>query len=283
MKRHHASGTHISAHTKLTAVVGTPLRHSMSPVIHNAIYRDFGIDAILLAFESKSIEEIMTAMRTLPIHMGAFTIPMKQVVMPYLDTITEEAREIGSVNTVINKDGKLHGHNTDIVGIRASLPAKAMKGKKVLLIGAGGVAQPIAYHLGKSGAKIYCTNRELSMAEATCKRFGGTVIAKDALASVPFDVIINATPVGAAPFLDQMAIPEELIHRGSIVFDVIYAPAETKLIKVAKKRGAKGVSGVKMFVAQAIEQERLWLGRKIPDNGYTKLVEKALAKMATRS
>ncbi len=279
MKTHHATGTGISAHTKLTAVVGKPIRHSMSPVIHNAIYRDLGIDAVLLAFESTSIEEVMTAMRALPIHMGAFTIPMKQVVMPFLDSISDEATAIGAVNTVINDGGKLHGYNTDIVGIRASLQPEEMKGKNALLVGAGGVAQPVAYHLNKSGAKMYCTNRERAMAEATCAKFGGNVIDKEQLGDIPFDVIINATPVGAPPMQDMIAIPEEIIRPGAIVFDVIYAPPETKLLKVARQRGARPVSGVKMFVAQAIEQERLWLGRDIPDNGYTELVEKALAQL----
>ena len=278
-----ASGLGISAHTKLTAVFGTPLKHSMSPTIHNAIYRTLGKDAVLLAFESKNIADIMSAMRALPIHMGAFTIPLKQVVMPYLDSISEEARAIGSVNTVINDGDRLLGYNTDIVGIAASLPTKDIKGKKVLIVGAGGVAQPIAYHLQKSAAKIFCNNRESAMAETLCARWGGTVIDREHLGDVKFDVVINATPLGSSPYEDKMAVPEEMLRKGMTIFDVIYAPPETKLTKVARAKGCKVVTGVKMFVAQAIEQERLWLKRDIPDEGYTELVEKTLARMHPRT
>lgn len=279
MKTHLASGSDISAHTKLTAVAGTPIGHSMSPTIHNAIYRDLGIDATLLAFDTKDTAAVIAAMRALPIHFTAFTIPHKQAVMTMIDWISDEAKEIGSVNTVINIDGKLHGYNTDIMGIRASLPEADIKGKNALLVGAGGVAQPIAYHLQKSGTKIYCMNRERPMAETLVARWGGTVIEKEELSKTPFDVIINATPLGGPPHEDKMAVPEEIIQKGALVFDVIYAPPMTKLLTVAEARGARVVSGVKMFVEQALEQERLWLKRDIGDQGYTELVNAALAKM----
>lgn len=266
----------ITSQTKLTAVIGNPIRHSMSPVIHNPIFRDEGVDAVMLAFQHESISDLVQVIRTLPIQLTAVTIPHKQTVMPLLDEISEDARAIGAVNTIINREGKLHGYNTDITGIAASLRGVELKGKNALLIGAGGVAQPIAYHLQKSGASIYCLNRERALADALVAKFGGTVIEKDGLASIPFDLIVNATPVGSKPNVDACAIPTEIIKRGSVVFDVIYAPLETKLLREAKARGARAISGLTMFIAQALEQERLWLGRDIPDRGYTALVEKTL-------
>ncbi|MDO8481477.1 MAG: shikimate dehydrogenase [bacterium] len=265
-----------SPSTKLAAVIGNPVTHSMSPLIHNAIYAHESVDAVMLAFGNPSIEKLVGAIRTLPVHLVAITMPHKQSVIPLLDSISDDAREIGSVNTILNRDGKLFGFNTDLTGIAASLKDVALKNKHVLIIGAGGVAQPIAYHLRKSGAKIFCHNRDPKQTKALCKKFGGTEVDAKTMASMPFDVIINATPVGMPPNTDASPIEKSLIRPNSFVFDVVYAPVETKLLRDAREQGARSISGLTMFVAQAIEQERLWLGKDIADAGYTALVEKEL-------
>ena len=266
--------------TKLTAVIGNPVTHSLSPLIHNAVYEEENIDAVLLAFGHPSVENLVGAIRTLPIHLAAVTMPHKQTIMPLLDAIDPVAEKIGAVNTVINREGKLEGFNTDVFGVAASLKETSLKGKNVLLIGAGGVAQPIAYHLSSEGASIFCMNRIRADAQKLCDKFGGTVIESDGLKNVPFDVIVNATPVGMEPNVDATPIGKEHISSGATVFDVIYAPLETRLMKEARERGARVVSGLTMFISQALEQERLWLGKDIPDNGYTKQIMYELEQRA---
>ncbi|MDO8561342.1 MAG: shikimate dehydrogenase [bacterium] len=263
----------ITNKTLLTAVIGDPITHSMSPLIHNAIYEKEGIDAVMLAFGNPSIEKLVNAIRTLPIHMAAVTMPHKQTLIPLLDSISPDAREIGSVNTILNRDGKLAGFNTDLTGIAKALKDVAVEGKNVLIIGAGGVAQPVAYHLRKQGAKIFCNNRDNGQAEALSKKFGGKVIDAKTMNDMSFDLIVNATPIGMPPHIELSPVPKNIIRPNTVVFDVIYTPLETKLIRDAREQGARIISGLTMFVEQALEQERLWLGHSVPDSGYTELVK----------
>ncbi|HXK39120.1 MAG TPA: shikimate dehydrogenase [Candidatus Paceibacterota bacterium] len=266
----------ITNKTLLTAVIGNPITHSMSPLIHNAIYKNEKTDAVMLAFGNPSIEKLVGAIRALPIHLTAVTMPHKQTLIPLLDSISDDAREIGAVNTVLNRDGKLFGFITDVTGIAEALKDVQVENKNVLIIGAGGVAQPIAYHLRNRRAKIFCNNRDNGQAEDLCKKFNGTVIDAKTMGSMPFDLIINATPIGMPPNTEASPVPKEIIRPETAVFDVVYSPLETKLMRDAREKGARVISGLTMFIAQALEQERIWLGRKIPDSGYTELIKNHL-------
>lgn len=268
----------ISASTKLTAVFGHPIGQSLSPLLHNEIYERESIDAVMLAFENAAIEPLVAAMRALPIHMAAVTIPHKETIVPLLDDVDDAARAIGSVNTVLNEGGRLKGFNTDVVGVTAALQDVELAGKNVLVLGAGGAARAICYVLRKEGARIYCFDRTKEKAAAFCANFGATALENVDAPSVSFDVIINATPVGMTPNIDATPIAKEVIDPGATVFDVIYKPRETRLLREASARGARTISGIIMFLAQALEQERLWLGREIPDAGYGRLLESALQK-----
>lgn len=270
----------ISPKTKLAAIMGLPVEHSLSPVLHNAIYKEENVDAVMLAFGSPDISGLIAAMRTLPIYLAAVTMPHKQTIMPLLDKIDGTAQEIGAVNTVVNREGVLTGYNTDVVGIKEALTGVALKGANVLLVGAGGAARTVAYLAGREGANVFCLNRDRDQAESLRASFGGTIIAEDALGATPFDVIVNATPIGMAPNIDASPVPEGIIRSGAAVFDLVYSPLETKLLKAARARGARAISGLTMFLAQGIEQERLWLGKDIKDKGYTALLEAALEKRA---
>src|SRR3989338_9273109 len=145
--------------TKLTTLIGHPVTSSLSPILHNAVYEREKIDAIMLAFGNPAIEPLIAAMRALPIHLAAVTMPHKQTIMPFLDDIDAEARAIGAVNTVVNRDGKLMGYNTDVVGVAGALKEVPLRGANALLIGAGGAARTIAYLLKREGANIFCKNR----------------------------------------------------------------------------------------------------------------------------
>jgi shikimate dehydrogenase len=266
----------IGSDTKLTAVIGMPVRHSLSPLLHNRIYENEKIDAVMLAFGNDSIEELIHAVRTLPIHMVAVTLPHKKSVMAHLDHVDAVAKKIGAVNTIILRDGSLFGYNTDHIGIAKSLKDVELKRRQVLIAGAGGAARPVAYFLQKAGAKIFCHNRSRQHAEELCSDFGGTAISD--LSSVSFDVIVNTTPVGMSGALQDSPIPSQIIRSGSTVFDIVYTPLETKLLRDAKRRGARAISGIDMFVAQGLEQDRLWLGRSIRDRDYARLLKSGLKK-----
>src|SRR3989338_7804181 len=275
----------ISPATKLTAIMGNPVTHSLSPLLHNAIYQKEGVDAVMLAFGNPDISVLVAAVRALPIHLAAVTMPHKQTIMPLLDEIDATARDIGAVNTVVNRDGKLTGFNTDVKGIAAALSGVDLsagggsssggKGANVLLVGAGGAALTVAYHLHREGAHIFCHNRDRAQAEVLCKAFDGPFIETEDFAKQPFDVIVNATPIGMSPNVDAMPVPEEIIQKETAVFDLVYSPLETKLLRTADARGARAISGLVMFLAQGLEQERLWLGRDIAGD-YTELLENKL-------
>lgn len=268
----------ISPKTKLTAVIGNPVSQSLSPLLHNTVYANEGVDAIMLAFGNPSVENLATAIRTLPIHLAAVTMPHKQTIMPLLDEIDEEANAIGAVNTVINREGKLKGYNTDMRGIADALKGVRLAEAPVLLIGAGGAARTVAYLLKKEGAKIYCVNRDRAQAEDLTSAFGGTIIEEKDFSSIGFDVIVNATPIGMKPNTDATPFPEEFIRPDSAVFDLVYSPLETKLLKSAKARGARAISGLTMFLAQGIEQERLWLGKDIDPARYESVLEEGVRR-----
>lgn len=257
--------------------MGDPVSHSLSPLLHNAIYADQGVDAVMLAFGNPSIEKLIAAMRALPIHLAAVTMPHKQTIMPLLDLIDSVAQDIGAVNTVVNREGKLTGYNTDVVGIAEALRGVALKGSNALLIGAGGAARTVAYLLQREGANMFVANRDRAQAEELIRSFGGVFMEAGELGKTPFDVIVNATPVGMKPNVDTTPFREEYMQKGSAVFDLVYSPLETKLLASAKRRGARAISGLTMFLAQGLEQEHLWLQRTIESGPYQKLLEEAVS------
>lgn len=258
----------ITQKTKLNAVIGFPLDHTLSPVLHNKIYQDNNIDAVMLAFANADVKALVKAIKTLNVQLAAVTMPHKEKIMDYLDVVDVMALKIGAVNAVINKGDKLYGYNTDIVGIERVLTGVEIKNKKVLIIGAGGVARPVAYYISQVGGLPLYHNRTKVKAEALAKEFGGQVVETDKLKSDEMDIIINTTPIGMYPKVDGMPVPEYLLTSSQIVMDIIYNPYQTNLLSVALVKGAKIISGLEMFIGQALEQVRLWQGKEIGDNNY---------------
>jgi shikimate dehydrogenase len=254
--------------TLQTAVVGHPIAHSLSPFLHNAIYKNEGVDAEMTAIDNERIEPLVEVMRKTPLGLTAVTLPHKQSVALLLDQVDSVAQHIGAVNTVINREGTLHGYNTDIVGIAEALKDVSLESAKVLVVGAGGAAQPLAYFLKGQGARFFCFSRDAAKTAELCERFEGT-----ALDSMPqdqkYDVIVNATPLGLNDG-DSLPCTDTLLTPGVTVFDMIYTP--TRLQQLANERGSRVITGMPMFIAQGLEQERLWLGRKIRDSGYSALL-----------
>lgn len=249
----------ITALTKLNAVIGNPLGHSLSPEFHNAQYARRGLDTVMLAFPHENVEKLVDAIRTLGIGLTAVTIPHKENILEFLDEIDPLAKRIGAVNTIIQKGNKLHGFNTDYHGIAIALQDLKLNGKNVLLLGAGGAARPAAAYLADEKANVFCLNRSLERAQNLVDNFGGQAINSEDLSALSFDLIINATPIGMSPNVDETPLDEKYLNAKQVVFDFIYNPIETRLLREATAKGAKTLSGKIMFEAQALEQINLYI------------------------
>lgn len=250
----------ISAETKLNAVIGYPLTHAMSPRLHSESYVRHGINAVMLAFANPDIRTLVETIRTLHIELTAVTIPHKETIIPYLDELDDSAKSVGAVNTVIVKGNRLRGYNTDVLGVEKALDGVVLEGRSVLVVGAGGAARAVAATLSKARAQVYYWNRTEEAAQRLCGQFGGTVIDRKEVYSRVFDLIVNTTPLGMHPDTTISPLPAYPFQKQQTVMDCVYNPIETQLLKDAKQGGAITISGREMFIAQGIEQIRLWSG-----------------------
>ena len=267
----------IDSKTKLCGVIGHPIGHSISPPLHNAAYQATKQNYVYLTFDFPQVSDAIKAMKLLDIKEYAVTIPHKIEVMDYLDKIDPLAKKIKSVNTVINKNGKLYGYNTDINGVEMTFKKNRvnLKNKKVIMMGAGGVARTIGVVVKNQGGKVVIFDKTESRAAALARSLKCQSDKIDNLAKHDdYQVLINATPAGMYPKVKSMPVPKSFIKKGIVIFDVIYNPLQTQLIKEGKKKGCKCMNGVIMFVEQAAKQFELLTGKKAP----VKVMEKVFLK-----
>jgi|YNPBryunderm2012_1023409.scaffolds.fasta_scaffold01015_6 shikimate dehydrogenase len=273
----------LSAKSKFIIIVGDPVSHSLSPAIHNAAYEKLAIDDqfVYLGANLKvaNLKEVILAMRVMDNFYGlTCTIPHKVEVLKYLDWVDEKAKKIGAVNTVVKKNGLLCGYNTDWLG--AVIPLEkitSLKGKKVLVVGAGGAARAIVYGLKEKEAVVYILNRTLEKAKNLAKEFKAKVLTFNQQKEVSnFDIIINATSVGMEPLVNETPINPSFLKKNQIVFDVVYNPKETKLLKEAKKKGAKIIYGFEMLLYQGVAQFEIYTGKKPPIDVMRKVLMEKL-------
>lgn len=266
----------IDANTIVCAVIGSPIRHSFSPALHNAGYTHLGLNAVYVAFEVTDVKRACDGIRALGIKGASVTIPHKVAIMKYLDKIDPLAQKIGAVNTVINKKGTLIGYNTDWVGALTALQEKTkLIGKKVLVLGAGGAAKAIIAGLLTENLPITVAVRDVKKAQKALKRFNKITIEPITHETIErSDIVINTTPVGMHPREKQSLVPSAALHKGQVVFDIVYNPKETKLIRDATEKGCTIVYGYKMLLYQAIDQFRLMTDENPP----IAVMEKALMK-----
>ncbi len=282
----------ITNNTKLCAVIGNPIGHSLSPAIHNAAFEALGLDFVYLAFRVEDVQGALAGMRALSNFRGmSVTIPHKIEAMKYLDEIAEVDRSIGSINTIINDNGKLRGLGTDGPGaLKALLDAGiALAGKHVLMLGAGGAARAIAFTLARKAGLAQLTLLDVNepllrgltgdLRAGTTATIAGEALTDEALARAMAgaDVIINCTPVGMHPKVDASLVPPALFRPGQAVFDIVYTPLETRLLADARAKGLKVVSGVEMFVNQAVLQFREFTGQDAPIEVMRRVVMERLA------
>ena len=269
----------IAASTKLCAVIGNPVAHSLSPALHNAAFDELDLDFVYVAFRVEDVKSALAGMRALENFRGmSVTIPHKIEAMRHVDEIAEVDRAIGSINTIINENGKLIGLGTDGPGaLKALLDAGVeLDGKTVLVAGSGGAARAIAFTLARDtrlGRLVLLDINEGLLEGLTADLKAGTTAPIDsgvltdsslAGAMAHADVIINCTPIGMHPHEDASLIPAGLFRPGQVVFDIVYTPLETRLLADAKSRGLKVISGVEMFINQAVLQFRHFTGVDAP-------------------
>ena len=277
----------LTGHTLLISLIATPIRHSMSPTMHNEAFAKLGLDYAYLAFEvdNSTLKPAVDGIRALGIRGSNVSMPNKQAIIPYLDEISPEAKLIGAVNTVTNKDGKGHlvGYNTDGIGAIKALEDEGVtvKDQSITLTGAGGAATAIAIQAAFDGAKelyIFNINDDVfENAKETAKKINDNTNCRATVTDLAdqaafksaiqkSSIYIDATSVGMKPLQEQSLINDpEMIRSDLVVFDVVYAPRETKLLRFAKEHGAKKViNGLGMMLYQGAAAFQLFNDEEMP-------------------
>lgn len=259
--------------TRVYGVIGDPIGHSLSPLLHNTGFRARKLDAVYLPFLVRDLGDFLRAAPELNVCGFSVTIPHKQAILRHLDRCDPLAQEIGAVNTVtISADGTLEGRNTDYVGVLSALSKRLrLERSRVLIFGAGGSARAAAFALARAGAAVAVCARREGQARELARAVGGEALPRRALSTEIFDAILNTTPVGMHPRAGISPLaPREINCR--IVMDIIYRPGKTKLLELAAARGCQTVAGADMFLAQGIAQWELWTGQRAPEAAMRRAV-----------
>ena len=269
----------IRTSTQLCAVIGNPVGHSLSPAIHNAAFEHLDLDFVYVAFPVEDVKGVLAGMRAIKSFRGmSVTIPHKTEVMKYVDEIAAVDRSIGSINTVIHEGDKLIGLGTDGAGALKALADSGVEvdGKNIVMLGAGGAARAISFTLAWKTKLAELSILDIDEAllqglttdleRGTDAVINGELLTDNSLAASmeTADVIIHCTPVGMHPKVDASLIPPELFRPEQVVFDIVYTPLETKLQAEARSRGLNVISGVEMFVNQAVLQFERFTGVDAP-------------------
>jgi len=269
----------INTATQLCAVIGNPVEHSLSPLIHNAAFDAAGLNYVYVAFRVEDVAGCLAGMRALPSFRGmSVTIPHKIAVMEYLDAIEPMAVKVGAVNTIVNEGGMLRGSTTDGVGtLRAFADAGVdLAGRRALFVGSGGAVRSVAFAMVEQAgvAQITILGRTPSRVEALVDDLaaktganvrGGSLADDLSGAMADHDVVVQGTPVGMYP--ERMAeslVPRGLLRREHVVFDMVYRPHKTRLIREAEALGCRTVLGIEMLLHQAAVQFETWTGASAP-------------------
>ena len=269
----------INVNTTVCCLIGDPVEHSLSPLVHNRGYEVLGLNFIYVAFRVKDVKLAIDGIRELGIRGVSVTMPHKVSAINYIDDIDDTAREIGAINTIVNNKGVLSGFNTDYGAALKALGEKTtIKGKKAVLLGGGGAGLAIANGLKRNGADLVIIDKVKEKAEELARLVGAEGFG--GLEQLPeigsADILINATPVGMWPRINESIVPKELLHQKLTVFEVIYHPKETRMITEAKEAGCTIVYGYKMFLYQAAMQFELFTGHQAPLVDMEQVLIKAL-------
>ncbi len=254
----------IDAQTAIYGVIGNPVTHSLSPMLHNAAFRRIGLNAVYLAFEVRNLKEAIYGIKALGIRGVSVILPFKTQVIPLLDEVDGVAKKINAVNTIQNRDGRLIGYNTDWWAAMEALEEKVdLKGKRVLLLGAGGAARAIGFGLKERGAQGIISNRSMKRGMELAQDLGFDYKPLASLEGVEFEVVINATSVGMWPNENESPLPKAFLRERVVVMDIVYHPLKTRFLRDAEDRGCLTIDGIEMLARQAVGQLEIWTGQRL--------------------
>ena len=283
-------GQPITGTTRICGIIGDPIEHTMSPVMHNAAFKHLGIDCVYLPFRvgKEDVGRAIEGVKALNIRGLNVTIPHKTAVIPHLDGLDPMAEQVGAVNTIVNDNGVLTGCNTDAAGFMRALRENNIEpgGTHIVVLGAGGASRGISFLLAGSGANLTILNRSRQRAEDLAAQIS-SVTESDVKAMVlneenlslaleKADVLVNTTRVGMIPDVNITPVPPGLLRPGMAVFDIVYNPVKTRLLTDAEAAGARTIGGLEMLVWQGALAFTLWTGREAPVDLMRKVAFKAL-------
>ena len=268
----------ITRQTRVYGVIGDPIGHSLSPLLHNTAFRARKFDAVFVPFLVRDLQDFLSAIEKFGVAGISVTIPHKETILRSLDDCDPLAARIGAVNTVVVRGGgRLYGYNTDYVGVLRSLERRMrLQGSRVLLFGAGGAARAAAFALAQAGSIVCLCARRPERARALARAAGGQVVARASLAHEFFDAIVNCTPIGMHPRGGSPLESTELHCR--LIMDMVYRPRETELLRLARRKGIETISGLEMFLAQGFAQYEIWTGERAPESVMRRAVVSALQR-----
>lgn len=274
----------IDLSTKVYGVIGNPVKHSLSPLMQNIAFRRETVNAVFLPLQTTRLNDLLTLVREIPLHGLAVTMPFKTDIMKHLVRTDALSEKIGACNTVVRgEDGKLYGFNTDVAAVVRPLERRLpLRGAKILILGAGGAARAAVFGLVEKGAEVFIWNRTPEAAKKLARQAKAKTVRKEQIAKMNFDVIVNTTPVGMRGVKPASILePKELNAR--LVFDLVYNPVDTPLIRMAREKGLPVVTGVEMFVHQGARQFEIWTGKPAPEEEMLRVVIHALRQQAAAS
>ena len=267
----------LSKSARVYGVIANPVRHSISPVVHNRAFQAHRMDAVYLPFlvVPAHLRDFFAFAAQLPVSGFSVTIPHKQKVMRYLDFVDPLARRIGAVNTVWRKLGKWRGANTDVAGVAGPLARRLRLGKaSILVVGNGGAARSAAFALADAGARLAVTGRNPDRVRAFAKVCGAEPLTPEQVSQRGFDAVVHATPLGMSPHTGECFFDGPI--PGEVVFDLVYNPLETELLRRAREQGKEVITGLEMFLEQAVRQFEIWTGETAPRAAMQKAAAEAL-------
>jgi 3-dehydroquinate dehydratase/shikimate dehydrogenase len=278
----------VDAATKVYGVAGNPVNKSLSPIMMNTAFRRETVNAVYLALQTAKVADLVALIKEIPIQGVSVTMPHKQDIMQYLEHTDPLSKKIGACNTILRaQDGNLYGFNTDVQGIIAPLEKRmSLNGAKVLVLGAGGSGRAAVFALRDKGAEVHILNRTPETAARLAKQSGAKVFKRESFTHktnpANFDVIINSTPVGMSGNKGTPILSAEEL-RTKLVFDLVYNPADTPLIRLARQQGINVITGVEMFVQQGARQFEIWTGKPAPEEEMLRVVIHALRQQAEQA
>ena len=281
----------ITGNTRIYGIIGDPVEHSLSPLMHNEAFKELNLNCVYIPFHvrQKELQRAVKGVKSLGICGFNVTIPHKIPIVRYLDEIEKEAAHIGAINTVVTRNGKLIGYNTDGAGAYHALQAAGSdpKDKRVIILGAGGAARAIAFHLAPLSRDLVILNRTREKAVSLALELKKTGLNVTGRGLTPqtlsdelweTDILINATSLGMYPRVDETPVDRGLIHPKMTVFDIVYNPQETKLLQATRKAGAKVVRGLQMLIYQGILAFEIWTGKTPSKKTMARAIEEAMRR-----